>query len=166
MILQSVLDLLYGGGAGSGCHGDRCGRPKGNVADEDRSERAKATYIPSTRAKQKLALANQDKFASQVGGTVIPDNKPFDVIVGKVGVEIKTLVDQKNDKLTMHPSSLAKKLKDAKAKGLVSTFTVAFDSRPGKGGQLYVREGLGSFRLGAMTPVKDFKELKRFIRSK
>lgn len=159
MNLVSTLDL-YGGGPGSGCHGDNCGRkPKGT---SDRAHRAKSTHIPATRKVHKAALANQTRLAKHIEGQEIADNKPFDVVYKDIGIEVKTLINQTNSKLTMHPSSLARKLREAKQTKLRKVFTVAFDKRPGKN-DIYVREGLGSFRLGAMIKVKDMDELKRII---
>lgn len=160
MRLETALDL-YAGGPGSGCNPEKgvCGRKPGKG---DKSTRAKSTYVPMTKATHKEAMASQSKLAKTIKGQEISDNKPFDVVWKKTGIEVKTLVSQKNDKITMHPSSLAKKMKEARASGLKQVFTVAFDKRPGKNG-IYVREGLGSFRLGTMTKVKDMNELKAII---
>lgn len=159
MNLASTIEL-HSGGPGSGCNPEKgqCGRKPGN----ERSTRAKTTHIPATRAVHKAAKANQGKLATHIAGTEIADNAPFDVVYKDVGIEVKTLIQQKNDKLTMHPSSLARKMKEAKRAGLKKVYTVAFDKRPGKNG-IYIREGLGSFRLGKMTQVKNMNELRDII---
>ena len=161
MDMISTLDL-YSGGPGSGCNPEKgsCGRKPGKSSE--RSTRAKSTHIPATRAVHKAALANQSKLANHIEGQEIVDNKPFDVVYKDTGIEVKTLLQQKNDKLTMHPSSLARKLREAKKAGMKKVFTVAFDMRPGKN-DVYVKEGLGSFRLTTMTKVKDMNELKGII---
>src|SRR5262245_7615240 len=107
MNLASVLELRSGG-PGSGCNPEKgaCGRKPGNA----RSERAKTTHVPSTKAVRKVATASQTELAGHIKGQEIADNKPFDVVYKDVGIEVKTLVNQKNDKITMHPSSLARKM--------------------------------------------------------
>ena len=99
-----------------------------------------------------------------INGLATMDNSPFDVIVrGKFGIEVKTLVDQTNDKITMHPESLARKVASAKKLGLTSTFTVAVDVRTGTP-QIYYKSGLGSFRLSTMTALKSISQLRQVIR--
>jgi hypothetical protein len=93
-----------------------------------------------------------------VGGVSSPNNKPFDVMTrdGKHAIEVKTLVDQKNDKITMSSRALGRKNAYAYKFG-VSPHTVVLDMRGSKDGQpvaVYHKSGVGSFRIGSMTPVK------------
>ena len=92
---------------------------------------------------------------------------------GVHGIEIKTLMDNKNDKITMHPKSRRRKeewLKKEKACGL---HTVVLDDRDtfedGKnkeqysGHRIYYAKGVGAFRIKGMQTVASFDELRKVI---
>lgn len=89
---------------------------------------------------------------------MVPNNQPFDVVVGRAAIEVKVFVDQKNDKITMHPESLARKVSAAR-KLKVQAHTVVFDTRSGKP-TIYYRKGVGSFRVGSLEKVESLKELR------
>ena len=132
-----------------------------------RSERAKETYVRQTSARWHVAAMSEQLVAKAVGGhsTGMTDHKwnPFDVIKGKVGVEVKTLLPgAKNDKITMHPKSRRRKLEEAEKMGFKKAYTVAIDLRADKA-VVYIKKGLGSFRLGSMTNVGSFKGLRQYI---
>lgn len=137
---------------------------------------ATMNYKPSTAAVQRVALENELRLRdllkdAGLGDSLqLGDNEPFDVWIGgnpskfysggykkympNHVIEVKTIVRAKNDKITMHPESLAKKkaeLKTFSSKGTVG-HTVVFDERTGK---IYYREGLGSFRLSSMQEVTE-----------
>lgn len=147
---------------GSGCNPAKghCGRPK--TKDEDRANRAKTSHKPSFRYKTERTARNEAKLAKTLGAKQVGGQAPFDVVHMRyrMGIEVKTLVEARNDKLTIHPASLARKLKEAKQEGIKTTVVVAFDDRPGKG-QIYYKIGLGSFRLTSMTKVKNLNDLKK-----
>lgn len=157
---------LYAGGVGSGCNpqAGRCGR-KGRgtqhvVKLSDRARRALASYVPADRPKHMLAERNEKLLASLIKGQQTANNSPFDVLKGNSAIEVKTLTVQKNDKITMHPESLARKIKAARQGGLVP-FTVVFDNRKGKS-DVYYRKGVGSFRIGKMEKV-NLEDLSRVL---
>ena len=87
------------------------------------------------------------------------------------GFEVKSLVDNKNNKITMHKSSLQRKKEWLAEKPNRRIHTVIFDSRDtfnggaGKdtysGRKTYYREGVGSFRL-----KKSFAMSMRKIKAK
>ena len=159
--MPTILEIisLYGGGPGSGRHPEGKEKPL-----SQRAQTAKDTYKPVTTERRQLATRNERMITKAVSGIATMDNSPFDVIVrGKFGIEVKTLVDQTNDKITMHPESLARKVASAKKLGLTSTYTVAVDMRTGKP-QIYYKSGLGSFRIGSMTPLKSIANLKQVIK--
>lgn len=79
------------------------------------------------------------------------DNRPFDLLKGKNAIEVKTLVDNGHDKITMHPESLARKVAFAKDNKL-TPHTIVIDKR-GAFSKYFYRAGLGSFRIGAMQSV-------------
>ena len=147
---------------------------------QERAERAKATY----RVSDKLAQDQGDKRARDVatwtGMKLTGDNEPMDAVArtarGQMcGIEVKCLTRQSNDKITMHPESLARKNGWAK-KNRASTFTVVIDDRDdfegGKhadkysGHQIYMQRGFGSFRLGSMVKIRDSMQLRDIIRGK
>lgn len=142
---QQGQSLLYKGGPGSGRH-----------PYSDKAKAALASHKSATKDKQLAAAAAERAVASIVGGKGTDDNQPVDVTVGKnVGVEVKAVIDNGNNKITMHPESLARK--EAWAKDNKATLhTVVVDTKTGK---MYHREGVGSFRLANMQQVSA-QELK------
>lgn len=122
---------------------------------------AKATYKPSSREKQLAAAKSEKKFAKAIGGERTTGNKPVDVVIEIDGVEhgfeVKTLVDNKNNKITMHPPSLERKRKWLTEKPNRQIHTVIYDERDRfqngvnrdtySGRRTYYRKGIGSFRI-------------------
>lgn len=155
--------------------GGRFGSGGGATATTGSSkrERAIASHKPSTAEKQRLGDRQQRAVARGIGGTVTPDNAPMDITLKvdgrNVGVEVKTFVDQKNDKVTVHPESGARK--DAWAhSGKAQTVTVVVDARDRtghadlySGNRYYVARGTGSFRLSSMTPMQSMAEVRAFV---
>jgi hypothetical protein len=117
----------------------------------ERSARAKASHRGMTKGKMRVAMSNEARVAKAIGGRHLPDNEPFDIVKGNHGVEVKTIMEGKNDKITMHPESLQRKLDHAAANGL-TPHTVAIDVRGGAP-MVYYKSGVGSYRLGGMTPT-------------
>lgn len=164
MNLATVL-TIKAGGAGSGCKGDNCGRPK------SRSAKAKESYNPSNRAKQIQATENEKKLTKVLqGSSHIGDNQPFDVVVAKsrIAFEVKTIISGKRDAITMHPDSRRRKEKAKRKMKLKAIYTVIFDDRNNK---IYYARGVKSFRIKlrdgsqnpALTEVKDLSELRKLI---
>jgi 2'-5' RNA ligase len=119
---------------------NRCGAEKQRIADEQEGKVSRAVGIPRTK-----------------------NNSAFDLRNDKVGVELKTMVDSKNGKITMSKDALARKINEAQ-KDKIKMFTVVADKRSGGGGtRYYYSRGVGSFRLGSMTPVT-LSELKGKLR--
>ncbi|CAK0774019.1 hypothetical protein CCP3SC15_4920001 [Gammaproteobacteria bacterium] len=123
-----------------------------------RQERAKLHHKPATLEKQRIAEAQEPKVAKAVSGTQTDDNDPVDVIKSGHGIEVKSIVEGKNPKITMHPESLARKKKFAR-KNKAKLHTVVIDMREGKP-VVYYRKGVGSFRLTSMEKLVSFAELK------
>jgi len=139
-----------------------CG--EGGAADptEVRRLRAKNSYKPATKEKQELAQKVEKKVAKAVGGKALPDNEPFDVLAGKHALEVKTIIGGKNPKITMHPESKARKTTHAR-KNKLKAWTVAVDHR-GSPPTVYVRKGLGSFRLKNMENIGTMDKLAEKIK--
>jgi len=143
-------------------HGTK-GQKWGVRKQKDKAERAKASYVMVTPEKYQKSKQWERKVAETLKGQSFADNQAFDILSGKIAIELKVLDAGKNDKITMHPESLARKVKEAKKSGL-ETATVAVDTRGGKT-QIYFKEGLGSFRLGSMEKIKSLDELRKRIKS-
>jgi hypothetical protein len=121
---------------------------------KDRAARARATFKPATREKHAIADRMEKALAHGISGKRTADNEAFDVIRGKYAIEVKTVIDAKNNKITMHPSSRNRKLDFAKSKKM-EAHTVVIDRREGKA-IYYHKSGVGSYRFGSsgtMTKV-------------
>jgi hypothetical protein len=142
--------------------------------------RAIKSHKPATKEKQQWAERNETVILGLLGGNSMTtgDNKPTDVNmnVGEKlhGVEVKTFLDNKNSKVTMHKDSRERKLAWAK-KNRAKLHTIVVDDRDrfkaktGKGSgnysghRLYYREGVGSFTLDSMIKVESPKHLKELM---
>lgn len=129
-----------------------------------RQSRASSSYKPSTQAKQQLAADSERRVAKMLGTKPTTNKAPFDAILKLKklhAVEIKTLMDNKNDKITMHKDSLARKIAWA-MKYKAEAHTVVLDRRGNKI-KLYYRRGVGSFRLSSLLPVRNKFQLRDLI---
>lgn len=144
-----------GGGGGSSGEGDSTG----GASSGGRRERARRTHKPSTAAKQRRGEAEQARLARSIGAVSTDDNKPFDVLAGRHAIEVKTVIDNDNDKITVHPESRRRKERFAR-KNRMRSHTVAIDVRSGRR-EYYYREGVGAYRLASMqrVSVSDLREL-------
>lgn len=142
----------------------------------EKAARALAAYNCSTAEKQRIADATEATVAQEMDMDRTPDNSAFDCVergtegighAGTIAVEVKTMIDGKDDKVTMRKECRLRKLEWAqefKAK----PFTVVVDKRQShENPSLYYAEGVGSFRLGggSLKPVKDWATLKGIIRA-
>lgn len=141
-------------------------KPDGSLV-ADKCTAALKNFKPALKAHQRKADANEQRVAEAVGGERTPDNSPLDIYVraggGKVGLEVKTLLGKKltNVRINMRPECRERKLEDLtqnRAKG----YCVLIDNRGG-GEKIFVHEGMGAFRIGQMTPLKNLKQLRAFI---
>jgi hypothetical protein len=133
----------------------------------DRVAAAKKNFKPADRNSQRIAHANEARVAKAVGGQLTGDLKPLDVLVTKprLALEVKTLVGagETNLRINMRPECLARKvaeLQRLKAKG----FCVLIDQRGSGPERVYVRAGMGAFRMGTMTRLKSLSQLRAYIR--
>jgi len=131
------------------------------------------SHKPSTREKQVFALQQEDIVAAGLGGTRLMDNEPMDVILERPpgtlhGFEIKTLTDNTNNKITMHPESRRRKEEWAKG-GKRFIHTIVIDGRDEfgegrnadqySGHKVYYSTGVGAFRIKSMERAASFDEL-------
>lgn len=176
-IPKEWIKTLGGKGSGNFHHEGRPGQKggSGDGGDEkvrnERSKRALKAFKPITAQNQRHAERNELTIRNMVGGERTEDNLPVDVITtinGKVkGIEVKTLINNSNDKITMRKAAVAKKQAWGR-KNHASVHTVVIDDRdkfdmPHSGHRIYYRAGYGSFRLSAMTKVTDAAHLQRLL---
>jgi len=115
---------------------------------------------------QKLSDKVEVEMASHLGIPRTGNNSPFDLEGKGVGVEIKTFVYQTNNKVTMNAAAIEAKLNRAGDAGLQKVFTVVVDKRSAGGrASYYLKEGVGSFRLGSMEKIGSLKALKARVRA-
>lgn len=130
-----------------------------------RKRRALLTYKPSTQRKQQIAASSEKHITRILSAERTRNNAAMDTILKTNrrlhGIEVKTLIDNKNDKITMHPESRARKVHWAAVHNAV-LHTVVVDAR-GKRRQIFYRAGVGSFRLAALQPVTS-SQLRSIIR--
>jgi phosphohistidine phosphatase len=122
---------------------------------------AKLSYGGGTKSEQDIAEQTENELATATGLPKSPDNRPFDLQSRKYGVEVKTMISNTNDKITMNKEAVSRKEAEAKAKSL-KTCTVVVDKR-GETPKYFIRAGFGSFRLGSMTEVQSLSALKGAI---
>lgn len=158
-----------------------CATGKGGGVDpscgkEDKSSIAKASAKRVDAEIQRYAEEfNEPLIATALGGYSLKDNEPADVVLvrnGKVrhGIELKTMVDNGNDKITMKREAMEKKAAWER-KNRATMHTVVLDDRdvfnangPGKHDfskrRILYRRGYGSFRTGNMHEAGSTEELK------
>lgn len=139
---------------------------------ENKSKGLNSRGKPILNTRQQLALKNmvvvdkaqQDKaeeaerlVTKALHGVQQHNNSPMDVVMklpnGKqIGLEVKTLLLQKNDKITMKRDALARKTQWGKDNNS-AIGTVVLDLRE-KGMSVFYRSGVGSFRVMHMQEVQ------------
>lgn len=181
--VRGSVQGLGGKGSGNFHHEGRPGEKGGSGSGGDskvrneRSLRALKAFIPVTKEGQRHAERMEHHVARMVGGRVIEGtvdprtgklhrNAPVDVVTThggkKQGIEVKTLLNQTNDKLTVRKNAAEKKTFWGRSNH-ASVHIVAVDARPGKSNQIYYRKGHGSFRLHSMTKVKNGSHLRKLL---
>lgn len=142
---MNLLSTIEAYGTSEGVMKEWDERGRGRKKLSDKAQRALATYVPATRDKQRMAEFSEQIIAKAINGEVTHNNSPFDVIKGKVAIEVKTIFPGvRNNKITMHPESRQRKLAAAK-KSKLTAYTVIVDRREDK---FYIAKGVGSFRIG------------------
>lgn len=175
-----------GTGAGGFKPGNKCQREGGGgkkssskkpLTPKTKSEIAKSSARRVDSEIQRYAEeGNEPQLAKKLGGSSLRNSEPVDIIVakdGKIrhGIELKTMVDNKANKITMKRSAMEKKAAWEKA-NKAKFHTVVFDDSKvfnanGKGKhdyskrRIFYRRGYGSFRVNAMMEVKSVAELQR-----
>ena len=131
--------------------------------DSTKAEIARKNYVPANGKEQRIADEAEKELAKGLGLDRTPDNSPFDLKTGKVAVEVKTLISNKNDKITMSKDARARKLTEAAGPPKLRTYTVVADKRTPGATKYYYSGGVGSFRLGSMQQASSMKDLAKRI---
>jgi len=142
-----------GGGEGSSKSGHQ----------SERVQRAIQSQVRTGQHEQAIADRSEKVLSKHIGIPRTRDNSAFDLRNDEYGIEVKTLVNGKNEKITMSKAALGRKLAEQRADG-IKAFTVVVDRRSGGltgNATYYVKEGLGSFRVSSMKKmsISDLREL-------
>lgn len=169
--LLQALRVLGGPGSGDYGHAGRPGEVGGSAPDHNgHVERARVAHRPCLADKQRAAEANEDVLVNGLGGDTYQtgDNAPIDVVttIGgeEHGIEVKTMVDQVNDKITMSKDAIQRKHTWVKEHEPAALHTVVFDTRYGHTA-IYYHRGVGSFRLSTFIAVTSWGHLRRLMRN-
>lgn len=159
---------------------------KGKSSEQQPSEkalRAKAAHVMVDKVIQRYSEEhNEPKFAKAMGGVSFPNGEAVDVALpgdnGVVahGIELKTMVKNANNKITMKRSAMERKAAWER-KNKAPFHTVVLDDHQvfnakGEGQhdeskrRIFYRRGYGSFRVGSMHEVKDLAELRQMMNMK
>jgi len=149
-------------GAGEWTSGGSDGMAKAEAAAAARVQRAKDSQVRTGQHEQAIADRSEAVLSQAIGVPRTPDNSAFDLKNDDVGIEVKTLVNGKNEKITMSKTALGRKLASIEDR---KGYTVVVDRRSGGlhgSATYYYREGFGSFRLGSMTKTT-LSELRTIV---
>lgn len=170
------------------------GQKKSPRQMSEKASKAKASHHMIDGKVQRYAEEhNEPRFAKAMGGVSFPDSEAVDVViadnrgVAAHGIELKTVVDNKNNKITMKRSAMERKWQWEK-KNKATYHTVVLDDsavfeakgkveglhpkeqadKYGKAHdeskrRIFYRRGVGSFRIGGMHECKDMAELKKLL---
>lgn len=141
-----------------------------------KSERALASHKPSTREKQRYAIKNEHSLTNALGARKSFGNAPVDLSLrtGNAlhGIELKTMLDNGSDKITVHPESRRRK-EDWAKRFRAKLHTVVLDHRDRfsdgankhqhSGHEIYYKRGVGAFNLSNMHRAKDMADLQKLL---
>lgn len=147
--------------------------------DAARVERAKSSATRIGADEQRYSEEhNEPMLAKAVGGLSLRDNEPIDIMVVKEGIvkhgiELKTMLSNKADKITMKREALDRKAAWVE-KNHAHFHTVVFDDKQafnanGAGKhdhskrEIYYKRGAGSFRISSMHKVGSVEELNTLM---
>jgi hypothetical protein len=160
--LHPVKSKISAGGPGSGRHKGFGTQkvPKNKFGQPIVSTKQKTAlqhYSPTGTKEQRKADWGESLVKNAIDGSLIGTNsEPFDVLSkdGKHAIEVKTLVKQGNNKITMKGSAMERKYGWA-LKNKKQIHTIVLDMRNGSSvpSEIYHREGVGSFRLDNMNKL-------------
>ena len=144
-------------------------KSQGEQHTEER-ERTRALAIAHYRGPDSgiliRALNAEEELAREIHGRTTPFHSAVDIVIDELGygVEVKTLHNsQRGGVGQVHMNRSARERKTTYARDhRLTLFTVAVDFRKGSP-QYYVREGIGSFRLASMRPVKNPRALWLYL---
>lgn len=173
-----------GGASGGDDSGNRTAEPQPPNKAVEREFLRHGGIVCGAAVQRYCETANEAKVAKSVKGRAMPDNEPIDIHIKKRGatvehgIELKTMVSNKQGKIQMKPAAIRRKRAWEEANQSRVLHTVVYDDRKvynakGKGQhgpesdrQIYYRRGYGSFSVSAMEPVRSAKHLQELIHAK
>lgn len=148
----------------------------------EKALRAKANAKLNDETIQRWSEANEREVAALIHASATTShlNDPLDVraTLGGVrhGFEVKSLYTNTNDKVTVRGAALAAKLQAGHDENRRLHTIVVDERRTYKGAgavphlysghRLYYHAGVGSFRVGSMTRIRDAAHLRTLMRAK
>lgn len=146
---------------------------RGKPIISEKAMRAKANVQLATKEQQDLAEGTEAKVQKHLGkgaSRFNQDSEPYDIVHTdangkKHGIEVKTMITAKNDRINQKPEAIARKNAYAKKNKIKGQHTVVVDYRQNANKpDVYHAYGHGNFRLGGMTKVAGgLKGLKAHI---
>lgn len=124
--------------------------------------RAKLHYVPTTKKKAAIALECEERVAKIFGVERCPDNAPYDVVARKIGIEVKSLIEGKQDCVYIRKDAKLAKIAMLRTHEVSSCFTVVIDLR-GDEEKIYLKPGIGSYRLKSMIRMPNLDALPFYI---
>ena len=121
---------------------------------DPRSVRARESYRPCTWRRRMLSRVSEGMVAHKLKGVRQKTKDPLDVICGRVGIEVKTLIDPRpgTRQISVHKDCRLRKLRLAEEQKLV-LMTVVLDYRNGDPPKVYFRWGVHSYCIRNLQPV-------------
>ncbi len=130
-------------------------------------------YKPNTSKRQRYAAKVQRHLSNKVGGTVVENNAPADVVIDGGFVEVKAKLDGESHSIRMSRAALDRKARTSHETGH-PFHTVVMDRRhkyllsKNKGANfsdhpIYYKRGAGSFQLSEMVKVTSYEQLKELM---
>ena len=120
-----------------------------------------------SKARRAVGEAVQEYVASILNATGTKGTHAVDIITATFAIEVKALVDQKNDKITIKTSKCKGKINQAARKrtwckkNKKRLYTLAVDLRE-KTPVFYLKRDAGSFRLKGMAVITEAELIERF----
>lgn len=158
---------IEAGGPGSGRH-----KGFSSLADKPvtnaKHRAALLNYKPADRLVHQKADFGESLVRQAIGGVRTANDMPFDVLTpdGNHAIEVKTMINNSNDKITMRASALSRKMSWA-IRNKAMPHTVVLDMRNGASypTAVYYRPGVGSFRVSSMKLLPSgLESIRKIIR--
>jgi hypothetical protein len=108
--------------------------------------------------------ANVQRLAKIIGGTITKNNHPFDIVVGDLGIEVKTITDSTaGGRINIDPAAQQQKESAASSMGLRAAIVV-IDNRDPRDERIFVSNGDGgTLSLKSMQEVDSLQAAAKLL---